>query len=452
MLHVHGGMDVSIKKEVLQRLRNGDSFKEVRRSTSSQSQFYAAVQEFFEEAEKTVTEKQEKLRKINKKLAHAKEEAEKSSLEKKQISSEISQLSMRHKELMRKVSTEENQLDQLRSAIKKLEVRGFTPKIVKKIIQIEERSGPDLLHQVETVEKFTRIENNILSLREEEKSLKGKLPRGNKTLSVIRGKITSERNVLDELKIKTGTYHKAVDTVLVFLEDGYSVEDVVSLKYGLDMLQIKGDPRLSVARLIQGLSDQKNLLALKTEISKGRVELSHLDSAKAEAESRLSISECVVENIKQVKHSAIEAIHETAKLTAQNVENSQAAFDAHSIELLGKIDDYVKNNISSNLSDWSKLAQEMGSMEREIKWARILLGILESPEYLKEIPLSLVVQLFKRLHLWILIHFPDGPEQFVSPSQNIQKKDFNLLTWNLYRLPVLVELVCEKLEATMHST
>ena len=60
--------------------------------------------------------------------------------------------------------------------------------------------------------------------------------------------IISQRNRLDELKLRTVTFREAVATVYSLLREGYRTEDIKSLKEGFDVLGIKGDPLLSITR------------------------------------------------------------------------------------------------------------------------------------------------------------------------------------------------------------
>jgi len=67
-------------------------------------------------------------------------------------------------------------------------------------------------------------------------------------------------------------------------------------------------------------------------------------------------------------------------------------------------------------------------------------------EYLKEVPLSLMVQLFDRLHLWGEMNLK-GVD--VHPSEKIHKKEYSLYTWQIYKLPVLLEFVNEGLKQVL---
>jgi len=57
-------------------------------------------------------------------------------------------------------------------------------------------------------------------------------------------KIISQRNRLDEVKLRMATFREAVATVYSLFRDGYRTEDVKSLKEGFDVLGIRGGSTL----------------------------------------------------------------------------------------------------------------------------------------------------------------------------------------------------------------
>jgi hypothetical protein len=64
-------------------------------------------------------------------------------------------------------------------------------------------------------------------------------------------------------------------------------------------------------------------------------------------------------------------------------------------------------------------------------------------EYLREVPLPLIVQLFDRLHLWSEMNLKGV---YVRPSEKIRRKEYSLYTWQSYKFPVLLEFVKEGLK------
>lgn len=98
------------------------------------------------------------------------------------------------------------------------------------------------------------------------------------------------------------------------------------------------------------------------------------------------------------------------------------------------------------LGGWGELQQQRGKLEESIYLTRVLLGIVRSTEYLKEVSLPLIVQLFDRLHLWSEMNLKGV---YVHPSENIHKEECNLYTWQSYKLPVLLEFVSEGLKQVL---
>lgn len=64
------------------------------------------------------------------------------------------------------------ELDSFKAEISELQAKGFTSEILRKIKKIEGRFGPELLSQVETVEKCQEIEKEVSSLEKEKADLK----------------------------------------------------------------------------------------------------------------------------------------------------------------------------------------------------------------------------------------------------------------------------------------
>jgi len=95
------------------------------------------------------------------------------------------------------------------------------------------------------------------------------------------------------------------------------------------------------------------------------------------------------------------------------------------------------------LGESGELQQQRGKLEESIYLTCVLLGILKSMEYLKEVPLPLIVQLFDWLHLWSEMNLKGV---YVHPSENIHKGEYKLYTWQIYKLPVLLEFVNEGLK------
>jgi len=430
---------MKLKDEILAELRNGTPIAEIRRNFRSQSQLYEAIREFLEKADEIVEETRDRLAKGDLALTEARAELDSVNREKEQVSVEVQELVDAKEKLSGEVRDNAEELAVLSADLQELQARGFTSEIVKEIKAVQDRWGPDLLREVKTVEKHRQLAKEVSGFSKE----KTKLTRMVKDLETKRRKmreeLVSEKNRLDELMVQTATYKDAVDMVHFLFSEGYSSQDVESLKHGLDMLGIKGDPLLSVRRLVEGLSKQKGLASLNENVIAKRQELTTLDGELAVTVGRLEAEkEGTLKAIEEVKLASVAAITDTAA-------HGNAAIKAERATAETQIRQ-VSREIRADLAELSKLQQQRGELKKSIEGGIAFLGILESPEVLTKVSLPLVVQLFERLRLWCEMNVHDV---MIRPSREVQNKDYRFSIYNVYKVSVLVELVYEGLKQLM---
>jgi len=262
-------------------------------------------------------------------------------------------------------------------------------------------------------------------------------------------RLRSERNQLDELRLKTGTFREAVAIVCSLFRVGYSTDDIKSLKNGLNMLGIKDDPLISIKRLVKGLLKYENLVALEDEIRAGEKGLEKLKRAISDAKSELKVAKQLTKAFEEVKNAGVEAITGVAEVAKMEIADTAGMSEKHMTASAGEFDARIQRameGVRAGLGEWGELQEQKGRLKGIIHPALVLLGILESPEYLRQLPLTVVSQLFDRLHLYSEMNLKDVT---IKPSQNISKREPNLNSYLSYRLPVLLEFVCEGLREIM---
>jgi len=441
---------VTIKDEILTELRNLTPLAEIRRKYRSQSQTYEAIRKFLEETDKTVKESQEKLETVNQETLAGQAELQTLKMEREMTSEETTKLQLEKETLVVEVANKRGELARLNAGMEELKEKGFTSEIMNKIKAIENRSGPELLLQVETVEKHRQVEEEVTCLTEKKADLEGDV----QALQIKRRKIEestiSEKNKLDELKLQTATFREAVAIVSSFFRDGYSTKDLISLKKGVDILGIKGNQTLSLKRLMDGLSKQTSLTNLGDTLGEKKKELTTLNKAIADAKIELQIAkDATLKTFKEVRNTALEAIANTAEQANKTTKDMTTIFETQVTQSIGKIDAHVRQTmeaVKTGLGDYGDLQQQKAKMEEFLLPSRAFLGLLQSTEYLSKIPLPLTIRLLERLHLWTEIHLKDFR---IKPSENIQKKEYNLKTWDSYNIQVLIEFLIESLTERM---
>lgn len=425
---------MTIKTEILRELRNGTPLAEVRGKYRSQSQLYEAIREFLWETDKTVKGARETSEKVEQQLRKTKAKLQQLRREKKQASREIEELQKEREVLTREVIGRTERLDRFNADITELRAKGFTPEILKRIATIEKRSGSDLLSHVETVEKHRRIKKEVSGLKKKKAGLKGEVQALGILKKELEAEVVSENNRLDELKLRTATVREVVAAVCSLFSAGYSTEDIKSLAAGLGMIGIKGDPLWSITRLVEGLEKQKTLLTLQDRVTEKKAELDGMKAAAAEEKAELNVARQLTKAFNEVRDAGVKAISDAAGQADKELKGTAAKLNAHVQQTM--------EGVRTELGQWGQLQQQMGKLEEILGFGLVLLGILKSTEFLGKVPLSMVVQLFDRLHRWCEIHLPDVS---VRPSQNIWKKECSLFPVQSYKISALIELVYEGL-------
>jgi len=447
---------MTITEEILQELRRGRPLAEIRQKFRSQSQLYEALRIFLEEVDKKIEETEKRLVERKKELEEVERslfelEAERNRLnsEREKVLGELRELVQEKEQLASTVSHLSEELDRLNANIVELREKGFTPKILKQIRTVIDRTGPQVLLQLESAEQYIQINKEIARLKRKKATLERRIRTLKSKIAKIREMLVTEKNKYDELERQTATFREALATVSHLFKSGFSTEDIKSLAHGLGVLGISGDPLASITRLVHGLAKQKSLFALEEKISEKRKEFGLLKNACADAKSELNVARTLEKAFRDVRDAGLQAIVLAAEKANERMENATANFERRVENSSEKFDINIRRTIEgvrAELGEWGQLQEQKGRLRETIGPGVFLLGILRSTEFLKEVPLPLVVHLFKRLHIWSEMNLSDVS---IRPSENIQRKQFNLAGWQLYSLPVLIEFVSEGLETLL---
>jgi len=185
---------MTIKTEILEKLRKKTPLVEIRRDYRSQSQLYEAIREFFGETEEIVEEKQKELEMIAGDLLESKDELDRINIEKVEISGKIQQLAKTKEKLVEEVAGKTAELGRLNAGMKELLAKGFTPEILSEIMAIESRSGPNLLSQIKTVEEYKQIKKELSNLKKSKAALEGTVQNLRVKKEKLEKRLRSERN------------------------------------------------------------------------------------------------------------------------------------------------------------------------------------------------------------------------------------------------------------------
>ena len=334
----------------------------------------------------------------------------------------------RYERLNRKVRVKDEEMKRLQHNLARLNAKGFTVETLERIVNVEAWCGGEVLLRVQTAAKYLELKEELSRLRRGKADLTSKVQDLEKKSEEMMGLIRSLKNEFDQLQVETVVFKDAVNIAKSFFEAGYGTEELEGLKRGIDVLGIRNNPKASISRLANGLAKMKKLIKLENRITEVRRKLDALNKARTQAESELKVAENVT--LSTIEKARIAAVHSISDCA----EKGNASINS------------VVSQFQKELQGTMTLHEQKTRLQEMIGPGLALLGILDSMEYLKAVPVPIVVRLFERLRIWIELNMPHARAR---PSQRIYGKDANLFPSLTYRMAALVEFTCEGLNDIM---
>lgn len=218
----------------------------------------------------------------------------------------------------------EAEIEEREDALKKTEdlsKRGVPFELIRRFHRLEFESGEELTSRIETVEAHELEKKNHAKLvRMNEglerniKILEGKKAKAEKFLEKLGEDIKFQQNELELKKKETRSYRKAVDIVEDLIQDGYSFEDLNSLRSGLKAIALKGKPKVSLSEYLEGLQSFKTLNKLYDEIEEREKTLKTLNSNISVAKGELdAYQKTVLKTLEAAKKQAVTKLEDVKK-------------------------------------------------------------------------------------------------------------------------------------------
>jgi len=332
---------LSVKQRVKEGLHTGKPWPLIYKEYRSKSQVYEGLMEWFEEVEEEILAKQSEVVRLdtavedlNQKLKAASAEHSGLLKENKGLKEDVeknrqqlAELTQRLEALEKQVEERQTRLGELNSKIEGLVSKGVTLETVQKIHAVEFESGEDLLSWVQTAKERAKLKKDVEGLTSKKVKLEKAVENLKKTSVDLREEIKSEENRLDSLKNENALYRTAINAVLKLFEAGYSTEDILQLSKGLKIMGIKGDPKMSLKRLIEGLKRAKSLEILREEKEETEKELKairrDLNAAKAEL---ASIQKTTLKILRESREAALAEIEKTREKATAEITRVHAEF------------------------------------------------------------------------------------------------------------------------------
>jgi hypothetical protein len=439
-----------IRDDILQDLRNGMSLVDVKKKYRSKSQLYEALRLFLDGLEKSLSSERENFQKVREKLSRTNAEFQSVESDRIKVAEEVAKLRREKQGQVAEVVNMTEKRDLLRLEVKRLEEKGFSPEILKQLKSVEARSGQELLSRVQTAEKHGHLEKELVGLEKRIGDLNGEVKALELQKKSSEQMMVSEGNALDELKRKTASYREAVDTVASVRQEDYRPGVVKSVIHGLKVFGIKGNSPGSVARLVEGLDKMKTLFAVDEQLRRRRVELADLNRAYAQVKGELAvIREITLKTIGEIRDVSKQVIAGVGEQARKETLQTTRSFELRADESISKIDVKLQDAAErhrAELKELTELEHRKAELEQVLGPGLALVGVLKSPEDLKKVPASFVMQLLERTQPWFEMNMPNSS---IHPTEAIRAKDRSLLPINSYKPSSLIELAKEGLKQFM---
>jgi hypothetical protein len=411
-----------IKDEILVRLRNGVAVSELRKEFRSMSAFAEALRVYMDELEENTETCRMSLEKTTEELNIAHAELDKAKEATDAAKAEYAQLEDANKKLVNDVDRAKEGLESLHSSVEELEARGFTCELVKELGAIEARSSMDVLRRVETAAEYSQLRSEVSKMKKEEKMLKSTSKKLQMDVEKIRENAASEKNTLDDLRLKACSYGESVDVVGNLLKIGFSFSDLKGLAQGLEFFGIKGNPARSVSRLVEGLVGVKTLFTLEEKIKKRTKDLQRVERAVADLKSEAAVMKDVtVKSLQEVKDASVYAV----KSMAQQTDMEMNAGVEHLIQ---------QCNLA--ICKIEELERRKTEVVAFLESAVPLVDVMQTAS-LKSVPPQTVVEILSRIQLWCATCLPYYK---VTPTQEFAAREFNFCVFSAYSLSGLIGL------------
>lgn len=404
---------MNIKEEVVKRLQDGESVRQVTGSYRSRSEVVEGVRIYLGWLERRTEDTRARLDAAEKKRVLEEAEVKRLRLEKGTLEKEIAALRDNDKELQEKVDASIKKLKQVGSRLEEYKRQGFDEDLFLKLKSIEGKTAKEVWSALKDVDAAQRLRDEAASSRE-------RLEVANKEFALV---VRKKCRVARELSSLERKMSRIRGRLSIYQE----ILDLVDLAVanGLKMKEVQG--------LLEQLLAGKSLLVLRREIGLAEVRVAELRRVEGEARARLGvIGDYGVKAIENLNREFIEVV---------GGELSKAKMGIQSL-----MDSFRKNleRMNALTVDVALLQKQKEEIKSLILPAQLLFNVLESPDSLKLVPLPLVVQLLERLSLFGEVKFPDGrvPVHYDTFSGELHVMDSGIL---LVKISSVIRLTVEVL-------
>lgn len=395
-----GVTKVKILEEILNDMRREVTWPELLKKYRSKSQLYEALRVFLSESEGKYQDSLDDLNQVQKKLDETNSDLNHKQKSLKQVSLEVDQLETEKQGLKKETGELSQKLCWYKKSIVDLESKGYTEDIVARLIDLEERSGSDLLFQVRTVDDYNVLFSDYEELQEDVLILKNEVETMKFQKKNLEDEIQQLDIVFDELKVRSLSYSNAVDVVEEFIQGGFEVDCFESLRAGLRLVEIKGDPKGTVIRFVNRVLKAKTLYNLKVTIKNKKTLLSQVNEELELIKQKKQIAlEEIVNSLEELgdrfKEESVEIRNEGLKALRDQKEEAVKVFR----EECGQFNEVIKF-LQTSLPVNIELNSENARLGESVNCGRAFWSFSNCNEWLFDLSSEVVGKVVERVSLW----------------------------------------------------
>lgn len=471
---------MTIRVQILEKLKDGIPLETIRKDYTGKAALYGALEDYFIWVKPKVSEYQEKLQINDAKILEGYTQLEeigsaigKANTERDKVAEELAEKRREFDRLRHEEVETRKRYETTSSQIKSLAGRGLTEEALSRILGMEYSSGGELLERVSTSEKYSTLLRGLEDVKQEFNDIKSETMFLVGERKRIGEQVVSERNVLDELRRRSLTYEEANTFVQAFISEGYDSEILLGLLEVLKSLAISGHKRVSVKRLIDGLSSVRSLEELESAILHKKAEFARLqssiDAATGELEALRDDTLAMIDSSRKSATKEIGDMHssymdalvqmnEAYERGLLGYRDGQAAqlsdFRKRAEETITKLTTEMSSKMNREMQQiqalianyerqilrWGAEKEEQGRLGSALKYGRMLDEASVDFDLAKNFPMSLIDRLLSFVVVWIRHHLPD---EKVRPSKGVAELDIHIADYTDYRILALIHIISD---------
>lgn len=313
-------------ERIFDMMKAGQSWDEIIK-TAGKSSIYAGfikylpwAQQHVEDLQAEITTSEETVRSLNEDARKVKNSIEANQREvgnletiKTKLSNENGSLT----EQLQKLQKHFNEIEMKRGGLHNL---GVTDEAIARVGKIQFRDGDELQDRLVTLDEYVKLRDETRNLNDRKVIDLKEYESLEQHIASLRKEIVAENNSLDEAKRKRWIWEQAQEVMLSFFSDGYDTELLLSLKTALNALAVKGSPKVTIRRLLDGLAKSNGLTEYEAAVRRKRSELTTVNSEIERVKGILgALQSDIITRIQKVAADGSRCIEATGKTARDEV-------------------------------------------------------------------------------------------------------------------------------------